>query len=126
MPWSLYHGLEVKTTMITIEKYNCIKILLNSGADIKEVSTTFKLNENTVKMVKRSQSYDEYKQDFAGALAIKKAKTAQKPCPVTQIVEHRQSIEIQATHYMTTELKEIKELLKLMSNKLAFIVEKLS
>ena len=49
---------------------------------------------------------------------------AQLPQP--QVVEHRQSVTIQATHYMMQEMKKTNELLELISRKLTFIVDQLN
>lgn len=45
--------------------------------------------------------------------------------PAVQVIEHRQSVTIQATHYMHELLKEQNDLLKGISAKLAFIVDEL-
>ena len=41
-------------------------------------------------------------------------------------MEHRQSVTIQATHYMMQEMKKTNELLELISRKLTFIVDQLN
>ena len=41
-------------------------------------------------------------------------------------VVHEQSVTIQATHYMMEELRRTNELLTLISNKLAFVVDQLT
>ena len=43
-----------------------------------------------------------------------------------EIVEHRQTIVVQASHYMLEEQKKTNELLTLISNKLSFIVDELT
>ena len=43
-----------------------------------------------------------------------------------QVVEHRQTVTIQATHYMMQEMKRTNELLELISRKLTFFVDQLS
>ena len=52
----------------------------------------------------------------------------QQPTPAQQpqVVEHRQTVTIQATHYMMQEMKRTNELLELISRKMAFIVDQLS
>ena len=49
----------------------------------------------------------------------------QPPQP-TQVIEHRQTVTVQATHYMMQEMKRTNELLELISRKMAFIVESLT
>ena len=52
----------------------------------------------------------------------------QQPAPAQQpqVVEHRQTVTIQATHYMMQEMKRTNELLELISRKMAYIVDQLS
>lgn len=49
----------------------------------------------------------------------------QSPQP-TQVIEHRQTVTVQATHYMMQEMKKTNELLDLISRKLTFIVDSLT
>lgn len=49
----------------------------------------------------------------------------QPPQP-TQVIEHRQTVTVQATHYMMQEMKKTNELLDLISRKLTFIVDSLT
>ena len=44
----------------------------------------------------------------------------------TKVIEHRQTVTVQATHYMMQEMKRTNELLELISRKMAFIVESLT
>lgn len=46
--------------------------------------------------------------------------------PVTQVVEHRQSITLMANHYLMEEVKKQTQLLTIISNKLAFVVDELT
>lgn len=46
--------------------------------------------------------------------------------PQPQVIEHRQTVTVQATHYMMQEMKKTNELLDLISRKLAFIVDSLT
>ena len=52
--------------------------------------------------------------------------TPQTPPAQPQVVEHRQTVTIQATHYMMQEMKRTNELLELISRKMAYIVDQLS
>ena len=78
-------------------------------------------------MAAKSQRNKENKR-----IAAIKAKEAEKqatmpqtpPAPV-QVVEHRQTVTVQATWQMTQEMRKTNELLTLISNKLAAIVEDL-
>ena len=53
------------------------------------------------------------------------APQSQSPQP-TQVIEHRQTVTVQATHYMMQEMKKTNELLDLISRKLTFIVDSLT
>ena len=46
--------------------------------------------------------------------------------PEPQVIEHRQTVTLVANQYLMEEVKQQTELLKLISNKLAYIVEQLS
>lgn len=118
--------------MITLERFNCIKILLQSGASDEEVINTLKVNAHTLKLVKNSKTYADYKSQRSADLYALKAKNAPKkeePAQqeqVTQVIEHRQNVTVQATHYMESELKKCVELLTGISAKVAFLVEELA
>ena len=136
---------------VTPQKFKAIKILLNSGATYAEICESFSISDYVVRNVKSSETIEEYRQKVAaGSSAYRKKLAAEMKAkqeeeerkaekaraeeeqrtnasvPEKQVVEHRQTIQLQATHYLTEELREIKELLKGMSNKLAFIVEELT
>lgn len=64
------------------------------------------------------------------AAPVKPAVPATPPVPVQQeppkqVVEYKQSVTIQATHYMENELKKQTELLTIISKKLAAIIDDL-
>lgn len=141
---------------VTEGKFKAIKILLNSGATYDEITDSLGVSSYVIRFAKVSETFEEYKHKMyvnsAGyrkkmaaeqkkkeaeekaaaekaaaekAAAEQEAKKAYSE-PEVQVVEHRQSVQIQATHFMTEELREMKELLKGISNKLAFIVEELT
>lgn len=136
---------EIKRKTIDARTYDAVKILLESGASKEEIAVMLKIGAVTVGRIKSSQSFEEYKADrSAWYFAQKKAaqeKEAKKAAeaagavpasqlvpkdePPKQVVEYRQSVTIQATHYMETELKKHTELLTQISNKLAAIIEDL-
>lgn len=104
-----------------------IKTLLKGGSSQKEAAELFKVSASTVTYVDRSESFEEYNQMRAAVHAKYTEKAPEKPseAPV-QVVEHRQNITIQATHYMMEELKKQNELLELISRKLGYIVDQLT
>ncbi|MCR5566018.1 MAG: hypothetical protein K6F61_04140 [Clostridiales bacterium] len=136
---------------ITESLFLAIKSLLNAGATYPEVKKYYGISDNTCRNIRHAETFAEYKQIIAAIAAknselkkarkIAKAKKAAEevkavpaselPVPEpdvkpVQVVEHKQSITIQATHYMMQEMQETNKLLKDISNKLAFIVEQLS
>ena len=128
---------------VTKEKYDVIKILLKGGATVQEAADFIKLSTATIYTVRMSDSFEEYEQvaaqkalDRKRRIAAMKAKEYEKkedkpedkpevkqeePKPVSPTV-----VKIEATHYMMQEMQRTNELLKLISNKLAFIVDELT
>ena len=112
--------------------FRLIKLMTKDGATIPETAECFKISPATVSRVRQSENLDEYYAILAAMHTKMKEKKAAKsepkpePEPVKQVVEHRQSVTIQATHYMMTEMQKTNELLDLISRKLAFIVDALS
>lgn len=100
--------------------FRLVKLMLNSGASVAETAEYFQLAKGTVQRVKASENMDEYHAILA-AMHAKAPKQPEKPAPAQP--------EALGTHYMNNRvyelLKEQNELLKLLSNKLAFIVEAL-
>ena len=127
---------------ITESLFKAVKQLTEGGATIPEICDYFHISAATVSRIRAAQTYEEYKHENAVAYLAAKAKREQKPKKPTEtennqtkptetelnperVVEHRQTVQITATHYMMEEIKEIKEILKLISNKLAYIVNDL-
>lgn len=115
-----------------------VKTLLKGGSTVKDAAAYFELSENTVSRIKMSESFEEYKQMTAAAHAkyrkpkmrlpekpVDEPVEEVKPVEPEKIVEHRQIVQVQASHYMLTEQQKTNELLTLISNKLAFIVDEL-
>ena len=131
----------MKNVKITEKLFKAVKIMLEGGATYEEVKDYLGVSLQTCARIKHSENYADYKNILA-AMAVKnkgykQAKANPKPVeekpvekPVeenpVQVVEHRQNVTIQATHYMMQEMQKTNELLKEISNKLAFIVEQLA
>lgn len=121
------------TKKVDAKRFKAIKILLESGETIQEVADYMEVSKITVQRIKSSKTLDEYFHNLNAARFMAQKKEEEKkaepkveePKQVTQVVEHRQTIQVQATHYMMEKLSETNELLRLISNKLAYIVEKL-
>jgi len=123
-----------------------VKTLIKGGSLLKDAADYFGISVNTVGRINQSESYEEYKNIIAANKAAyyqKKSRLPEKPVeeskevrveaiePVEKpsepekIIEHRQVVQVQASHYMLTEQQKTNELLQLISNKLAFIVDEL-
>lgn len=101
--------------------FSAAKILLENGATIAETARFMKLSEPTIKMIKRSETFEEYKNNIAVKCLQNKEKKAEAP----KQPEQKQTVIVQATWQMTQEMQKTNELLAAISNKLAFIVEEL-
>jgi transposase-like protein len=127
---------------LTESKFKAIKILLQGGATYEETAEYMQVGTSCVYKVKCAESWQDYLQaNAARAIADKKkrakeaaekvgavpaatlAKEEEKPVEVVK--EVRQSVTIQATHYMMQEMQRTNELLAQISAKLAYIVEDL-
>jgi hypothetical protein len=124
---------------LTEGQFKAIKTLLRGGATQKEAAEYMQVSTNTAFCVDKAETFEEYQHMNAERqlerhkrVAAIKAKEAEKTVaqatpaqPASQVVEYRQNVTIQATHYMMQKLEETNSLLKLISNKLAFIVDEL-
>lgn len=127
---------------ITMNVFIAIKTLLENGASLKECAKYMKISYATAKYIKAAENYDEYKAILADISARrkereKKEREAKKPAaepapklpekqePQVQVVEHRQTVMVQATWQMMQEMQKTNKLLECISNKLAFIVDEL-
>lgn len=120
---------------LTAGQFMAIKTLLKGGASQKEAAEYMQVSTATTSLVARAETFEEYLHNQAerqlnrkqvAAIKIKeteKEKAEEKPVP--QVIEHRQTVTIQATHYMMQELQKMNETLSLISRKLAFIVDDL-
>lgn len=129
---------------ITKSKFDAIHILCDSKMPKVDVAKYLKLSTTSVAEVMKFSTYEEYQQQRAiNALNKKKAYARKKnaeqkaanntteneedePEQPDRTAENRQTIIVQASHYMLAEQKRTNELLESISNKLAFIVEELT
>ena len=125
----------MKTTpnKVTQGIFDAVKICLNSGNNISETATFMKLSWNVVSIISKTETLEEYKAAMyeynsrkqTQKKAIMAKEQAKEKPEATQVVEHRQTVTVQATHYMEMELKKQTELLTVISNKLAAIIDDL-
>lgn len=133
-------------TKVTKSIFGCAKILFKGGALNKEVMDYLQLSAETVRRIKKAETYEEYFQinsSLSGAgyrkrkAAEAKVKEADKineakqeekkeyVQPAAQVVEHRQSVTIQATHFMETKLDILIEQMKLLNAKVGAVIDDL-
>ena len=135
-----------RTSKVTEKIFKAVKQLTAGGATIPECAEYFMLAHSTISRIRAAETWEDYKHSTTVAFLAMKEKESKKKyekaeakvvpteAPVEQkqepkqeqVVEHKQSITIQATHYMMTEMQKTNELLTQISNKLAYIVEQLS
>ena len=97
-----------------------------------EICEYLKISATTVQRIRKAESLEEYKS--MTYVAVRAARAGEKkepePEPAPQVQEvihkHEQSVTLVANHYMAEELRKQTQLLTLISNKLAFIVDELT
>lgn len=127
---------------VTKGVFEAAKLLLENGATNGEIAKYLKISTDVVTFIRKAETYEEYqtimyeyslkqRQREAARVAAIKAKETPKEeppqivAPPPQIVEHRQTVTVQATWQMTQEMQKTNELLRQISNKLAYIVDEL-
>lgn len=121
-----------KYNQVTQSMFNCVKRLTEGGAPVDEICDYLKISATTVQRIRRAESLEEYKSmtyvAVRAARANKSPEPETEPAPQVQEVihKHEQSVTLVANHYMAEELRKQTELLTLISNKLAFIVDELT
>lgn len=142
-----------KAPNVDQKMFDCVKILLQSGATRAEIEKYTGLGHTAIYRISVSETFNDYrnllaaialeyrekKEKKAAEKAAEKAAAEKKPEPEpepapepekpaeqpAQVVEHRQNITIQATYYVSQKLDRIEELLKTISAKLACIIDDL-
>lgn len=136
-----------RATNVDAKMFDCVKILLNSGATYNEIKKYTGLCNDVIARIKNAENWTEYqniladmrakwKQKYAKKMAAqeanaKKATKAKEPEPEpetkteSKTVEHRQTVTVQTTYYVSQKLDAITELLKGLNAKLAFVVDEL-
>ena len=131
---------KMKSTPNKIDQrmFDCIKILLASGQTADQIKDYLGISPCTTYRIKQCENLQEYKNRMI-AMATKRAtrekKQEEKPVEPAdqgtsaqpqQVVEHRQSVTVQTTYYVSQKLDAMVELLKGISAKLAFVVDELT
>lgn len=119
---------------VTQSVFNCIKTLLAGGASHKECADYMKLSVITIGRINRAETYEDYKQSVIMA-KLHSGKPVSVPAPEPtpepeqEKPEKPKVVDTSGTYQMNRLIelmKEQNELLKAISNKMAFIVEQLS
>ena len=102
---------------MTEKTFTAAKMLFKGGANVKEVSELLEIGISTAGRIKANETFEDYQKAASGHTWTPKAGKPQ---------EAKQTITVQATHYMMQELQKMNELLTGISAKLAFIVDELT
>lgn len=130
---------KITRTRITQNIYNAVKLIMKGGSGVKEAADVMGISVNSVRRINKSESYSEYVNlaYMNGAMRYKTPKQeeppqAVEPIPQTAVeaaegqqIPRKQTIIVQTTWQMTQEMRRTNELLELLNNKLAFIVDEL-
>lgn len=98
--------------------FDAVKAMTTGGATISDCGKFTGLAHATISRIRAVESFAQYLQT-----PVRKNKKAVAEQP--EAVEHRQTVIVQASHYMLKEQQKTNELLTAISNKLAFIVDEL-
>lgn len=122
----------LNSTKITKGIFDAAKLLIENGANNTEISKYLKVSADVVAMIRKSETYEEYQHfmyEYSQKLknrAIKSKETETKTDKPDEVIkEIRQTVTIQATHYMEEQLRKTNELLTGISAKLAAIIDDL-
>jgi hypothetical protein len=111
---------------LTESKYNAIKTLLKGGASQQEAAEYMQVSGNTVWWINKSEDYKDYIQAQEIRLLQKKRKEAE---PEKSVTDDKQKGGTISANYQINRIYELlktqNETMKLISNKLAFIVDEL-
>lgn len=143
-----------KGVKVTESKWKAIKILLESGATYNEIKEMIMVSNTVISFAKKSETYEEFRhklyltsgayrkrmaaeaktklgkeikaQEVANEVKAVRASELIKEEPEEKVVEHQHNVTLVANNYLMEEIKKQNELLTLISNKLAFIVDELT
>lgn len=125
------------TKKVTQGIFDAVKLLLSNGATFNEIKKYFDISNPTISVINHSETIEDYfnalqtqaerkaKRRRVAAIKAKENGQEEEHRPEPQVIEHRQTVTVQATWQMTQEMQKTNELLKQISNKLAFIVDEL-
>ena len=119
--------------------FDCVKQLLKAGSTWPEIEDYLGIGNTCISRIARAENWQDYTDQLAAIALKQREKKAKKAAEEkkaeqvkqpeenagNQVVEHRQSVTVQTTYYVSQKLDAMTELLKGISAKLAFIVEDL-
>ena len=124
---------------VTQKLFDAVKTMLECGAPVEEISKYIGLHRNTIYRIRKSENLEEYKHNSMTAAVYMNYKNKkdlekagnqtdnkQETHAVSQVVEHKQSVTLQTTYYVSQKLDKLCELLTAISAKLAFVVDELT
>lgn len=115
---------------ITRNQYNATKILLNGGASVAEAAEYMGVSIRTVYNIRSTQDYDEFCLSTEEKKLEQRARQAKQKEPEKVVTDDKQKGGTLSANYQINriyeQLKAQNELLTIISNKLAFIVESLA
>ena len=119
-----------KGEKLTKERYECIKIMLGTKEPKYRIAELLNVSINTVYRVGTTNSYEEYEAHTAIRKEKDRVREAEKKekMVLTEPIKLPQKMPINSedSYQIVRLIKEQKELLTLISNKLAFIVDELT
>ena len=120
---------KITRTRITENIYNAVKLILKGGAKASEAAEAMGISLNSVHRIKKSESYVDYV-NFAYMNGSNRYRSKEQEAPKEEKADLKQPGGTLSSAYqmnrMCEALKEQTELLKLLSNKVAFIVDELT
>lgn len=123
-------------TKITLRVFNAVKTLLAGGATNTECADYMGIAQNTVSRIKHAETYEDYKQATRVAGWMTYGKNQKKPeetnenqPEATETVLKQPGGQLSAAYQINRIVELLKtqnEILTLLSNKVAFIVDELT
>ena len=116
-------------TRITPDIYNTVKLMLNGGATEEDVSKFKRFSSETLRRIKKTKDYSDYV-ELLKVYNRKQNERANKTEQVSFLTDDKQKGGTLSANYqinrIVEELKRQNDILTLLSNKVAFIVEELT
>lgn len=110
---------------VTEDVFKAVKQLQKGGATIEESAGYFDIAHATISRIRACATYDAYMHSRKKEKQSNETNTAGVIAEISKPVNPT-VVRVEATHYMMQEMQKTNELLKAISNKLAFIVEELT